>query len=511
MKAEMSPPIISIEMKPHHLFRYPSEWDPRQNGKTKGGYLEGKIILPKTKKNLRVLVSTHPEKKHEFKKVNASRREEEIHPTLIHVVRKGRGNRRFNEKEPVPNINHWQQEFEIIDKKVFIRNKTSSLDEQRHASGSERILPRDEMFTIKDDMVLNIGKDFGALNMIILIPKTEKRANSNDVSLNKLLQSRTNNIEAINVLSEHYRGKNTVNLKKVKLKVEIFCLDTGESLGSSLSCAISDTASKAHGAMDLHDVTPLRSCAVGGRKIVMIAEFGLAKDVEPKYQLYDKDDRRLHEQENLLLIQPTEFTVLKESIIFITPAQPHADKILLSNYKIKLVARRDSDGYVSRKKFDFNFVPHDYYQGGCIFCNYDPDRQTENHGPAKLVPMNAVARPGVRKRQMSDTDRDSPEMYDMVKIKKTLSPQAIDVKPIFSSARSVIVNQRSVSQRLILVDPSNNISTTTAIKQEPEDESESNNLSSIPFHDLSSSAVVRTFNPAISESLIIPTTSIKKE
>merc|ERR1711915_1159035 len=110
----------------------------------------------------------------------------------------------------------------------------------------------------------------------------------------------------------------------------------------------------------------------------------------------------------------------------------------------------------------------------------------------------------------SDTDRDSPEMYDMVKIKITLSPQAIDVKPIFSSARSVIVNQRSVSQRLVLVEPSNNIS-TTAIKQEPEDESESNNLSSIPFHDLSSSAVVRTFNPAISESLIIPTSSIKKE
>merc|ERR1712029_362340 len=106
-------------------------------------------------------------------------------------------------------------------------------------------------------------------------------------------------------------------------------------------------------------------------------------------------------------------------------------------------------------------------------------------------------------------DRDSPEMYDMVKIKKTLSPQAIDVKPIFSSARSVIVNQRSVSQRLILVDPSNNISTTTAIKQEPEDESESNNLSSIPFHDLSSSTVLRTFNPETSESLII--SNIKKE
>ena len=38
---------VSIEVKQHHLFRYPSEWDPRESGKTKGGYLEGKIQLPK--------------------------------------------------------------------------------------------------------------------------------------------------------------------------------------------------------------------------------------------------------------------------------------------------------------------------------------------------------------------------------------------------------------------------------------------------------------------------------
>ena len=38
---------MSIAVKQHHLFRYPSEWDPRESGKTKGGYLEGKIQLPK--------------------------------------------------------------------------------------------------------------------------------------------------------------------------------------------------------------------------------------------------------------------------------------------------------------------------------------------------------------------------------------------------------------------------------------------------------------------------------
>ena len=38
---------VSIEVKQDHLFRYPSEWDPRETGKTKGGYLEGRIQLPK--------------------------------------------------------------------------------------------------------------------------------------------------------------------------------------------------------------------------------------------------------------------------------------------------------------------------------------------------------------------------------------------------------------------------------------------------------------------------------
>ena len=103
------------------------------------------------------------------------------------------------------------------------------------------------MFDINEEMVLNIGKEAGELNMIILIPKTEKRANNNDVSLNKLLQSRTNNETALNALSETYTGKNSVNLKKVRLKIDVFCLESGVLLGSSLSCSISDTASKVHG------------------------------------------------------------------------------------------------------------------------------------------------------------------------------------------------------------------------------------------------------------------------
>ena len=524
MRAELSPPVISISMKPHHLFRYPSEWDPRQNGKTKGGYLEGSIHLPRGR-NLRVVLSTHPEQPHNIPDTPLSESERQIHPTLIHVVRKGRGNRRNNEKEPVPSIQHWQQEFVIRERKVSIRNKTSDRD-----NGRVEIPEEDEMFSINEDMVLGIGREATELNMIILIPKTEARAAGDDVSLRKLLESRISNPAALTALSEKYSKKNSVNLKKVCLKLDVFCLDSGLLLGSSISSSISDTASKAHGAMDLHDATPLRSCAKGGRKVCMIAEFAFAKDVEPRFQLYDSDGRRLFEKEESLLKQPNpdNVCVLKESIIFITPVQPHAEEIYRHKYKVKLVARRESDGYVSKKKFDFSYLPHDYYST-CYFCEFDPDNN-EEQGTARLVPMKDVARPGLRKRNMSDNE--GPDIKVKKKMKET--PFRINLIKLPSTplppSPSLISHERRISQERqnVIVSNANNF-VETIIKEEPTDEQEAMTSSkvspssltveslikvpktihsSIPFYDLSK----RTFSlPVTSASLIIPTTDIKKE
>merc|ERR1712013_461204 len=119
-------------------------------------------------------------------------------------------------------------------------------------------------FQIQDDFILPIGKEFGELNMIILIPKTEKRASHDDVCLSKLLKSRIKDPAALKFLTDTYTGKNSLNLKKVKLRVDVFSLENNTFLGSSISGPVFDTASKAHGAMDLHDATPLRSCAMGG-------------------------------------------------------------------------------------------------------------------------------------------------------------------------------------------------------------------------------------------------------
>jgi len=528
MRAELSPPVISIDIKPHHLFRYPSEWDPRQNGKTKGGYLEGKIHLPRGR-NLRVVLSTHPEQPHNIPETPLSESERQIHPTLIHVVRKGRGNRRYNEKEAVPGIQHWQQEFVIRDKMVSIRNKTSDKDQ-----GRVQIPEEDEMFSIKDDMVLSIGREASELNMIILIPKTEARAAGDDVSLKKLLESRISNPEVLKALTEKYSKKKSVNLKKVRLRVDVFCLDSGVLLGSSISCPISDTASKAHGAMDLHDATPLRSCARGGRKVCMIAEFAFAKDVQPRFQLYDSEGRRLHEKEETLLQQPSpsDVCVLKESIIFITPVQDHAEELYRKKYKIKLVAQRQSDGYVSKKKFDFKYLPHDYYTPTCYLCEFDPDNN-EEQGVAQLVPLKEVARPGLRKRNMSDN-----EVPDL-KMKKCNQESPLKVSPIqFPSTPMpplILSHERRIlspQEKPKVIVSSANSFVETIIKEEPTDEEEiltslksspssqttdfsnnvpTSNLQSIPVYDLSK-ATIRTWTlPVTTASLIIPTTDIKKE
>ena len=97
----------SITIKPDHKFHYATEWDPRKHAHTKGGYLEGEIKLPKNMGDLRVLLSTVPIKPLALDKelVEQYPKSQEIHPTILTVVRMGRG-KRMQEREPVPNGHH---------------------------------------------------------------------------------------------------------------------------------------------------------------------------------------------------------------------------------------------------------------------------------------------------------------------------------------------------------------------------------------------------------------------
>jgi len=394
-----------IQIKPTHLFRYASEWDPREPGHTKGGYLEGKLNLPKNCGNLKVVLSTvantplslDPELEKLYPQLK------EIHPALLYVVRKGKGNRRMNDREPVPNHHHWRQEFHIIDRCVRIKNRISNADIKRYDK-IEPLPDMDDIFMMGSDMVLNIGKGSNELNLIILIPKTEARSFEDEVTINKIVADRISNPEAAESVLMNYTKKTSTNIKKLKIKVEIFSLETNRLICSAYSVAISDNASKEHGAMDFQVVNPLRSCAKGGRKIYMLSENQLAKDVEPRFLLYDGNGKHLLEMEHFV-VQPADVTVLKETIIFISPPQPHIEMIMRNGWSIKLVGVRKSDGFQSTRKFPFNYVPEDFYDP-CIFCNFNSDGYSSEVGlPEPIGP----ARPGVKKRKMAESESTVPK------------------------------------------------------------------------------------------------------
>ena len=171
---------------------------------------------------------------------------------------------------------------------------------------------------------------------------------------------------------------------------------------------ISDTKSKTHGAMDIVDASPLRSCAKGGRKVIMIAAFPLSDSVEPRFELYDAPGNRLLDEERSMLNQPADqsgetVSTLKETIVFITPPQPHSELILENQWEVKLVAKRTSDGLVSKTKFNFEFLPHDFFSP-CIFCTIDLDKR--DPGNATLASPIHFSRPGLKRRMISNIDAE---------------------------------------------------------------------------------------------------------
>merc|ERR1711978_480423 len=204
-------------------------------------------------------------------------------------------------------------------------------------------------------------------------------------------------------------------------------------------------------------------------------------------------------------------------------------------YTVKLLARRTSDGYISKKKFDFDYLPHDYYDP-CFFCFENPDNNPES-SRAKLVPMGEVARPGLRKRQMSvndtteATERKIRIKGEDIRILNMNRPPVIKTTTSISDSFQRMLptlkllpmsllqkpNGQNDASDNIQKTPSTTTTTTAPIKTEPIDGTDPSTSSSspIPFHDMSNnfnllrtfpSSVVTTSTPS---SLII--SSIKTE
>ena len=100
----------------------------------------------------------------------------------------------MSSKELVPNKDYWKQELIIRNKAVNLKNKTSPLDKKRYTS-IKRIANEDKILDVEDDNYITLGKRSEDFNIMILIPKTEKRAADKGVTIEKLIMDRTENPE----------------------------------------------------------------------------------------------------------------------------------------------------------------------------------------------------------------------------------------------------------------------------------------------------------------------------
>ena len=387
-------PEVEVKVDPHHLFRYPSEWDPRvdpsrgKKNNTKGGYLEGCLRLPALELKsepallrLSTVPDYTPQDKDEFHSIlqedyGQEEREEflKIHPTIIAVIRKHcQGMRRDKSREPVPNVQHNPREFLLQRQNnqtvLKIRNVTSQKDNER------KVIPQEDvMFPLVEEngqIVLSLGKGNQELNLVILIPKTEARCADEDISIERLLEQRMPGEakrRARDRLKQFlFTGKKAHNLKKVKLCVEVLSKDGSQLLATGSSEGITDTGSKAVGALDVKEAHPLISCERGGRKVMMVSEFkDWDKSVKPMFMVKSGDGNDVDQS---LVVQPSQVHNDGKAIFFLTPEQSNLEELTRDGKELRLLVHRD-DGKFSLKDFPFQYVKHEsvLFEGKCLYC-----------------------------------------------------------------------------------------------------------------------------------------------
>ena len=423
-----------------HLFKLPSQVDPRPDKKGKaptgtGGFLEGEIQLPLGISDMTVDISTHPSFTFPAGKVAKYPGVEEFSPCMIYPIIKPKGKYDWG-KMPIPSPQHWKLELQIEGDSVSIRKNFSKLDVSEGRIPPEELTPEFEILQnidIGPDRKLRFGEDANKLKVKILYPKTEARSTEGEVTVKEMLKQRK--FPPTDELAiEFCEGQNKKRLKECKLLAVIrHWPSSGEfvTIGRGLSRTIKDSRSL----LDMHDVSPNVSCSAGGAKIIMISESSLAKDILPEFQLWKEDtNRRIEdrEEEKLLInnkIPDEDIRVQGNWLRFRTSPQPNLAEISSKGYIFKLVARRINDGAVSGT-FDFTYTQHDSClvedPGGvftCIQCY---------HSDKSKIPETIKAKPKMRKRKPIEEEEPGTSYLEEIesenlprgKMAKMMSPDS---------------------------------------------------------------------------------------
>merc|ERR1712110_889239 len=181
-----------------------------------------------------------------------------------------------------------------------------------------------------------------------------------------------------------------INMMKIRVKVSFYNAARTLICSSISPQTVIDNGNKKIGCMEMYDCWPRKSSPSGGRKIMMISEYDLADDVVPRFEIYGADGCHRVDAEEWI-VQPitsaSMMAIKNHTIVFLTPAQPHLEKIQnqIGNFSLKLVAYRQGDGMTS-KAFAFE------YTNSC-------DHRLDGDEEAKIECQDR-AKPGCKKRNL---------------------------------------------------------------------------------------------------------------
>jgi hypothetical protein len=316
---------------------------------------------------------------------------------MLHLVRMGNG-KRHSWLEPVPTKIHWRQIFEIRGDKVSVINRTSELDVEKDEVTKRKVPEKDEVTQMQNNTIV-LGSSKGNLNLVFLKPKQSNC----DATITKVLSDRlrVTDEKTLEQYKKHFVGKEGgINMTKIRVKVS-FQNAAGALICSSISPqTVLDNGNKKIGCMEMYDCWPRKSSPSGGRKIMMISEYNLADDVVPRFEVYGADGSHTVDAEQWI-VQPSTsastMTIKNQTIVFLTPAQPHLEKIQnqIGNFSLKLVAHRQGDGMTS-KAFAFE------YTTSC-------DHRMDGDEAAKIEGQDR-AKPGCKKRNLKKQTLQVPKV-----------------------------------------------------------------------------------------------------
>jgi hypothetical protein len=379
-----------------HLFRHASEI----TRETKGGYLKGKIIVPKTTKPCYLRLSLVPAEP------DIHSNEFHLHPNMLHInLRQNKKNRNLEMGE-LPHDVDWSFVFRIdpdgtvsrvsstshkrrftqmqpIPDSMYSENLTNTLPKKEKGTSNQIYEPNitlgplnvpeysdlslTRVTVIKEGRCLDLGTSGLMLNIITPLQKFSKGGTTiTDVLQQRYLDlfHRPMTEALLKKIEETFTGKkDKVKLQRVRLVAEIIGCDPAMTfIKSTLSQIVMNSKSKECGPLRLHDVNPAASCHQSKTKIFILSFFKLVSEVKAAFILWDKDnDNSVNDPILEVLNQPEECTVFNQTVVVcMAPPQKWEviQEIKRKNYELRICAYRPSDNRMSMNSFKFEYLPH---------------------------------------------------------------------------------------------------------------------------------------------------------